>query len=94
MLDLLAIQKEVISNRKRRRMVSAHDLSRTSLGLLEESGEFERARKTGNMPGMIDALVDVIVFCLGGLEIIGANANIELPKVIEHNKIRDHIGTH
>lgn len=88
------LQKEVIANRNRRGWESAHDLSRTTLGLAEEVGEFERARKTKNRAKMLDALADIAVYCLGGFEILGADALTEVTEVIVANKNRTHKGHH
>ncbi len=94
MLDLNIVAKEIIENRIRRGWPSARDLSKTSLGLLEESGEFEKARRMGNREMMKDSLIDTMIFCLGGLNILRSDAEKMLQEVIMKNKTRKHNGHH
>lgn len=94
MIDLNDIAREVVENRKRRGWPSAHDLSKTTEGLAEELGEWAKARKNDNPDAMVDALVDLMVYCLGGLRILGCNSEKELLKVVETNKTREHTGHH
>ncbi len=88
------LQKKIINNRKNRNWPSAYDLSKTSLGILEEAGEFEKARKTENIDEMIDALGDIMVFCLGGFEILDTDGLDVVCKIIEENETREHSGYH
>jgi len=93
--SLKSLQKEVIANRVRRGWPSATDLVRTTTGLAEETGEFERARRRGDKPAMIDALADVAAYCLGGFEILESDGHAEIAKVVEANKNRtDQVGHH
>ena len=93
-MSLKKLQVEIIENRKARGWASANDLSKTTCGLAEEIGEFERARKSQNKLDMLDALADIMVYCLGGFEILEANSLEEVTKVVEINKNRSHTGTH
>lgn len=88
------LQREIIANRERRGWRSAHDNIATTLGLAEEVGEFERARKRGDTEGQVRELADILVYALGGMEILGADALVELRKVVEVNKTRTHDGVH
>ena len=88
------LQQEIIANRLRRGWASATDLSKTTLGLAEEVGEFEKARKSNNRSDMIDALGDIMVFCLGGCEILEADAEEVISNIVETNKSRIHVGKH
>lgn len=94
MESLKEIQKEIINNRIIRGWQSATDLSKTTLGLVEEVGEFEKARRIGNIDQEVDALVDIIIFALGGLEILDRDALPEITRVIQLNSMRTHAGTH
>ena len=94
MIDLNKIAKEIIENRKRRLFPSAHDLNKTTSGLAEEVGEWAKALRKVNTDEQVDALVDIMVYCLGGLEILGVNPEEELLAVIEANKKREHTGHH
>lgn len=93
-MNLKELQKEIVENRKRRGFSSATDLSKTTCGLAEEVGEFEYSRKSANQLDMLDALADIMIYCLGGFEILGADALEEVSKVIEVNKTRSHTGQH
>ena len=93
-MSLKEMQIEVIANRIRRKWPSASDIRRTIDGLAEEVGEFAKAVKHNDTPEMIDALGDIMVFCLGGLEILKADAQDVLEKIIENNKTRMHTGFH
>ena len=94
MMDLNEAGFRVIENRKRRGWPSADDLSKTTCGLAEEVGEFETSRKQADGLGMVDALIDVMVFCLGGLTILGRDIEAELQKVLKENESREHTGSH
>lgn len=87
-IEIKKVQEEIMKNRKRQGFASAKDLSKTTLGLAEEVGEFERARRKGDAIGMVDALCDIAIFCLGGFEFLGRNAYIEICAVVEKNKAR------
>jgi NTP pyrophosphatase (non-canonical NTP hydrolase) len=87
-IEIKKIQEEIVANRKRRGFASAKDLSRTTLGLVEEVGEFERARRNGNALEMVDALCDIAIYCLGGFEFLGRNAYTEIATVVAKNKLR------
>ena len=93
-MSLKDMQIEIIANRIRRKWPSASDIRRTIDGLAEEVGEFAKAVKHNDTPEMIDALGDIMVFCLGGLEILQADAQDILEKIIENNKTRTHTGFH
>lgn len=94
MIDLSEIAREVIKNRERRGFPSAHDLSKTTAGLAEEVGEWAKAHRKNNHAEMVDALVDIIVYCLGGLEILEEEPEAAIITVIEQNKVRSHSGHH
>jgi len=93
-MELEEMQKEIIANRVRRGFPSATDLSKTTKGLEEEISEWKEALSNNNRELQIDALCDIMVFCLGGLKILGVSATEELTKVIENNKIRTHSHVH
>lgn len=80
----------IITQRKAKGFPSATDLDKTSLGLLEEAGEFEKARRKGDQWAMVNALVDIIIFCLGGLKILDIDAEIQIIKIVEENESREH----
>ena len=81
-------QKRVIAERVRRGWPSATDIGKTVHGLAEEVGEFARALRKKDRDGQIDALGDIIVFCLGGLEILGTDANVVIDTILNDNESR------
>lgn len=85
---LRELQKRVIANRNRRGWTSAGDISKTTCGLVEEVGEFERARRKNSREDLLDALADIMVWCFGGFEILMANAWEEVVKVVRANESR------
>ncbi len=82
------LQRQIIANRKRRGWPSAHDLSKTTGGFMEEGGEFEKARRKGNREAMVDALGDVMVFCLGAFEILDVDGHEVVRKIVKANDNR------
>lgn len=93
-MTLKEMQQEIIANRRRRGWESEHNIDKTALGLAEELGEFVTGIKHKNRDEQIDALGDLIVFALGGLEILGADAQQVLDAIITNNKTRTHHGNH
>lgn len=83
------LQEMIIAERVRQKWRSATDIERTVSGLAEELGEFSRAVRHSDRDGMVDGLLDLAVFCLGGLKILGIdNAHEELERVVEANAKR------
>lgn len=93
-MDLKDMQKEIIANRVRRGFPSSHNLAKTTKGLREEIGEWEDALNRGDRKEQIDALGDLIIYCLGGLEILQSDANRVLEEIIENNRTRTHEKIH
>jgi NTP pyrophosphatase (non-canonical NTP hydrolase) len=93
-MTLKEMQTEIIANRTRRGWSSATDIHKTIHGLAEELGEFVKGVKHGDSTEMVDALGDLMIFALGGLEILGADAQSVLDTIIENNKARTHNGHH
>ncbi len=94
MINLNAIGKDIVKNRIKKGWPSAHDLSKTTCGLAEEVGEFEKARKRNNEEKMVKELIDVMAFCLGGLEMLKVDIEKELEIVIKALPTRTHKGVH
>lgn len=90
MMTLKEMQTEIIENRKRRGWPSAIDISKTTLGIMEECGEWAKGIKHKDVSRQIDALGDIIVFCLGGLEMLGADAHQVLHDIVTANKDRQY----
>ncbi|MBI2639806.1 MAG: hypothetical protein HYW90_02850 [Candidatus Sungbacteria bacterium] len=56
--------------------------------LVEELGELAAAHRRGNRSKVINALIDLMVFDLGFLEILGVNTDREMDKVLVQNEKR------
>lgn len=89
MIDLNDIQQRIIAYRRARGFASLHQLDKTSLGLLEEAGEFEKARRKDDYDKMVNALGDVIIFCLGGLAILDKNSEDVISQIVSENEHRE-----
>ena len=94
MIHLNSIAREITNYRRIKNLPSVDDLSKTSLGILEEGGEFEKARREKDPNAMTNALIDVMVFTLGALDILNVDIETELRNVIEDNKSRIYKTTH
>lgn len=93
-MTLREMQEEIIANRTRRGFPSATDLAKTTNGLKEELEEWEEALRENDVEKMIDALADIMVFCLGGIEILRQDAEEVLTNVIMNNKTRQYRRSH
>jgi NTP pyrophosphatase (non-canonical NTP hydrolase) len=69
-------------------------LSKTTEGLAEELGEFTKARRYKNQPEMIDALGDLMVWCLGGMEILGVDSEHIIEEIVKNNASRTYGENH
>lgn len=76
-MDTGKLQREIIENRERRGWASATDISKTIEGLAEELGEFVKAYRGNDIEEMTDALGDIIVWAMGGLEMLGKNTELD-----------------
>ncbi len=93
-MTLKEMQVEIIANRVRRGWDSAANIDKTVLGLAEELGEFVKGLKHDDYAEKVDALGDLMVFALGGMEMLGADAQFVLDAIVENNKTRTHNGHH
>jgi hypothetical protein len=73
------LQEEIIANRVRRGWTeSATNIDKTVLGLVEEFAEYHAALRKLNIPEQIDGLGDIMVFAMGGLQILGHRIDDEV----------------
>ncbi len=93
-MSLQELQEEIVQNRIRRGFPSAHDLSKTTKGLEEELEEWKQALAAEDVEEQVDALGDLTVFCLGGLKILGYDAQTVLNRIVGKNKTRTHKKVH
>lgn len=100
MIDLSKLQKEIYQN-KLDKGFNVTDIWKEIILMTEELGELARAYKNSdkrlskeinNKDKMIDAIGDLMVYCLGLCEMLGVNSNEVLEEVVENNKKRAHTG--
>ncbi|MBI4095294.1 MAG: hypothetical protein HY438_00375 [DPANN group archaeon] len=99
-MALQEIQKEIFKN-KLARGFNTTDVGKEIILMTEELGELARAyknsdkrpaREINNREEIIDAIGDLMVYCLGMCEMLGINSEEVLNKIIENNKNRKHSG--
>jgi NTP pyrophosphatase (non-canonical NTP hydrolase) len=94
------LQKEIFQNKVKRNF-NTTDIGKEIILMVEELGELARAYKNSNKkPGkeinnkedMVDAIGDLMIYCLGLCEMLGVNSEEVIKKIVENNKKRDHTG--
>lgn len=88
---LKELQKEILENKKRKGF-NTSDVGKEVVLMVEELGELARGVKNQNKEEMIDAVGDLMVYCLGLCEILGVDAGEILSKIVENNRTREHTG--
>ncbi|MCB0081357.1 MAG: hypothetical protein KDE47_10515 [Caldilineaceae bacterium] len=100
MIDLRELQREIYANKVRRGW-NVTDVGKEIVLMVEELGELARAYKNSNkLPAaeidqreeIVDAIGDLMVYCLGLSEMIGVDAGEVLTAIVENNKGRSHTG--
>jgi NTP pyrophosphatase (non-canonical NTP hydrolase) len=99
-MDLYKLQKEIYQN-KIDRGFNVTDVGREIVLMVEELGELARAyknsdkkpaREISNKDKMVDAVGDLMIYCLGLCEMLGVNSEEVLEKTVENNVKRTHTG--
>lgn len=99
-MDLCKLQKEIYQN-KIDRGFNVTDVGKEIVLMVEELGELARAyknsdkkpaREISNRDEMVDAVGDLMIYCLGLCEMFGANSEEVLEKIVENNRKRIHTG--
>jgi len=100
MIDLEKLQKEIFQN-KVKRGFNVTDIGKEIILMTEELGELAKAykksnkktaREINNKDEIIDAIGDLMIYCLGLCEMLGVNSEEVLKKIVENNKKRTHTG--
>jgi NTP pyrophosphatase (non-canonical NTP hydrolase) len=100
MIDLEKLQKEIFQN-KVKRGFNVTDVGKEIILMTEELGELAKAykksnkktaREINNKDEIIDAIGDLMIYCLGLCEMLGVNSEEVLKKIVENNKKRTHTG--
>ena len=100
MIDLQELQRAIYANKVRRGW-NVTDVGKEIVLMVEELGELARAYKNSNKrpadqidqrEEIVDAIGDLMVYCLGLSEMMGVNAAEVLTQIVETNKGRAHTG--
>jgi NTP pyrophosphatase (non-canonical NTP hydrolase) len=99
-MSLQKLQNQILEN-KVNRGFNTTDLGKEIILMTEELGELARAYKNSNKKfvkeidnrdKIIDAIGDLMVYCLGLCEMLGVDSEKVVSKIIENNKKRTHTG--
>jgi NTP pyrophosphatase (non-canonical NTP hydrolase) len=100
MIDLLELQKAIYANKVRRNF-NVTDVGKEIVLMVEELGELARAyknsdkrpaREISQREEMVDAVGDLMVYCLGLCEMLGADSEAILTTIVQNNQTRSHTG--
>ena len=100
MVDLHQLQREIYQN-KVDRGFNVTDVGKEIVLMVEELGELAHAYKDSDkLPAvnishkeeMVDAVGDLMVYCLGLCEMLGVDSEDVLRTIVENNKTRTHTG--
>ena len=90
-LTLREIQKRIWDN-KVKKGFNTTDISKEFLYLTEELGEAVKAYRKDNKHAKTEEIVDLIIYSLGLLEMLGKDGYEEIMKKIEKNEKREYQG--
>ena len=99
-MNLSKLQKEIYQNKVNREF-NTTDIGKEIILMVEELGELARAYKNSNKKPareidqkeeIVDAIGDLMVYCLGLCEMLGKNSEEVIGNIIENNKKRTHTG--
>lgn len=99
-MDLYKLQKEIYQN-KVERGFNVTDVGKEIILMTEELGELAKAYKNSdkkpaeeisNKDEMIDAIGDLMIYCLGLCEMLGINSAEVLERIVKRNREREHTG--
>jgi|GEM_PF-1951930 len=99
-MNLNEIQKEIWENKVNRKF-NTTDIGKEIILLTEELGELAKAYKHSNqLPAdeinnkdeIIDAIGDIMVYCIGLCEMMQVKSEEVLDNIIENNRTRTHSG--
>ena len=100
MIDLRYLQREVYQNKVRRNF-NVTDVGKEIVLMVEELGELAHAYKNSDKrpapdishkDEMVDAVGDLMVYCLGLCEMLDVDSEEVLATIVEQNKTRKHTG--
>ena len=99
-MELSGLQKEIFRNKSDRKF-NTTDIGKEIILMTEELGELAKAyknsdkkpaREISNREEIIDAVGDLMVYCLGLCEMLGVSSEEVLQKIVDSNSRRTHTG--
>jgi len=99
-MDLQKLQQKIYQN-KVNRGFNATDIGKEIVLMTEEMGELARAYKNSdkkpakeisNKDEIVDAVGDLMVYCLGLCAMLGADSEQVLQNIVQDNETREHTG--
>ncbi|MBS3146215.1 hypothetical protein J4471_00800 [Candidatus Woesearchaeota archaeon] len=99
-MQLINLQKEIYQNKVNRNF-NTTDVGKEIILMTEELGELAKAYKKSdkkdakninNKEDIIDAVGDIMVYCLGLCEMLDVNSEEVLKNIVENTKDRIHSG--
>ena len=100
MIDLKKVQTTIYQNKVNRNF-NVTDVGKEIVLMVEELGELARAYKNSDKrpapaishkEEMVDAVGDLMVYCLGLCEMLQVDSETVLQTIVENNKTRTHTG--
>jgi NTP pyrophosphatase (non-canonical NTP hydrolase) len=100
MIDLRNLQREVYQNKVRRNF-NVSDVGKEIVLMVEELGELANAyKRSDKRPAseishkdeMVDAVGDLMIYCLGLCEMLEVDSEEVLTTIVEQNRTRTHSG--
>jgi len=90
-LTLKEIQKRIWDN-KIKKGFNTTDITKEFLYLTEELGEAVKAYRKDSKNELAEEIIDLIIYCLGMIEMLGKDGYGEIIKKIEKNEKREYQG--
>ncbi len=85
-MDFRDIDSHIGANKTKREFISAYSVTKATESLKEGLDRLETSLTCDDVEGQIEALSDIIVRCLGGLETLGCDTEQILRKIVLDNK--------
>jgi hypothetical protein len=85
-MDFRDMRNQIPTGNIRRKLLSAYNVPKVLQNLKEDVDRLETSLNCNDVEGQVEALSDIIVFCLGGLETFGCNTERILRKTVLDNE--------
>ena len=88
-MNFRTMHSHIATDKMRRKFFSAYNVSKATKSLKADIDRLEGSLTRDDVEGQIEALSDIIVCCLGGLESFGCNTERILRKIVSDNTTED-----